>query len=376
MSLTNLSVIPLLTFLATVLLTPVAYRILRKFGFWNAMDGEHKKRVVRGGGIAIATAFFLCGYLWYFLTGAAAPTTLNGLIPALLIILVTGIIDDRVGIRAFPKLLLQIASVTLLWVCGYRIRVLFGVELPWFFSLVLTLFWVVSILNAFNLIDGLDGLCTGNALIAAIALWLMAYLSNYHPLPIGPLLLIGCCAGFLIFNFHPAKLFLGDTGSLFLGLICAVQSLKISQGDFNFHNVLFFLMIFWIPFCDMGLAVWRRKVKSMLKNSGCEITERDLYHLHYRLLNVTRNHMLTVVIIWLGMALIDAFALLVFREQSLYFSLIIFGILCAFSLSVFALYELRYTYCLFKHMIKRLFLKEYRETYGILRQKSGKSQSQ
>ena len=59
MSLTNLSVIPLLTFLATVLLTPVAYRILRKFGFWNAMDGEHKKRVVRGGGIAIATAFFL-----------------------------------------------------------------------------------------------------------------------------------------------------------------------------------------------------------------------------------------------------------------------------------------------------------------------------
>ena len=119
----------------------------------------------------------------------------------------------------------------------------------------------------------------------------------------------------------------------------------------------------------------RRKVKSMLKNSGCEITERDLYHLHYRLLNVTHNHTWTVIIIWLGMALIDAFALLVFREQSLSFSLIIFAILCIFSLAVFAQYELRYTYCLVKHMIKRLFLKEYRETYGILRQKRGKSQS-
>ena len=375
MSLTNLLFIPILTFTATVVLTPVAYRILRKFGFWNAMDGEHKKRVVRGGGIAVAAAFFLCGYLWYYFTGVKAPSTLNGLIPALLIILVTGIIDDRVGIRAFPKLLLQLASITLLWICGYRIRILFGVELPWFFSLALTLFWVVSILNAFNLIDGLDGLCTGNAMIAGVALWIMAYLSNYHPLPIGPLLLIGCCAGFLIFNFHPAKLFLGDTGSLFLGLICAVQSLKISHGDFHFQNILFFLMVFWIPFCDMGLAVWRRKVKSMLKNSGCEITERDLYHLHYRLLNVTHNHTWTVIIIWLGMALIDAFALLVFREQSLSFSLIIFAILCIFSLAVFAQYELRYTYCLVKHMIKRLFLKEYRETYGILRQKRGKSQS-
>ena len=376
MSQTILLSIPPVTFLATLLLTPIAYRILRRFGFWNAMDGEHKKRVVRGGGIAVAAAFFLAGYLWYYFTGFAAPTTLNGLIPALLIILITGIIDDRIGIRAFPKLLLQTASITLLWLCGYRIRVLFGVELPWFFSLGLTLFWVVSILNAFNLIDGLDGLCAGNALIAAGALWLMAYIANYNPLPIGPLLLIGCCAGFLIFNFHPAKLFLGDTGSLFLGLICAVQSLKISHGEFNFQNILFFLMVFWIPFCDMGLAVWRRKVKSMLKNSGCEITERDLYHLHYRLLNLTHNHALTVVIMWIGMAVIDVFALLVLQRRSLPFSLMIFGILCVFSLSVFAHYALSYRNCLIKHMIKRFFLKEYRETYGILRQKSNKTQSQ
>lgn len=373
MPLTSFSILPLISFLATLLLTPVAYRLLRRFGFWNAMDGEHKVRVVRGGGIALAAAFFLSGYLWYFVTGSQTPSTLNGLIPALLIILLTGIIDDRFGLRAFPKFLLQLLSILLLWICGYRIRVLFGVELPWFFSLVLTLFWVVSILNAFNLIDGLDGLCTGNALIAAASLWAMAYFSHYQPLPIGPLLLIGCCAGFLIFNFHPAKLFLGDTGSLFLGLICAVQSLKISRGDFDFQNLLFFLMIFWIPFCDMGLAVWRRKVKSMLKSSGCEITERDLYHLHYRLLNMTHNHSLTVLVMWGGMLLIDIFALLVFKTQDLLFSILIFGILSLFSLSVFAQYELRYTYCLVKHIIKRLFLKEYRETYGILRQKSDKS---
>ena len=135
MPLTSFSILPLISFLATLLLTPVAYRLLRRFGFWNAMDGEHKVRVVRGGGIALAAAFFLSGYLWYFVTGSQTPSTLNGLIPALLIILLTGIIDDRFGLRAFPKFLLQLLSILLLWICGYRIRVLFGVELPWFFRL-------------------------------------------------------------------------------------------------------------------------------------------------------------------------------------------------------------------------------------------------
>lgn len=367
MSTSNIFVALLLSFTAAVILMPFVRFVLQKLGFWNALDKERKKPVVRGGGIAVAAAFLLSGYLWYFFAGSPAARTLNGFVPAMLIMLVTGVIDDRFGIRALPKLMLQLVAIAFLWFFGYRINTLFGWELPWMISLGLTLFWGVSILNAFNLIDGMDGLCTGNAMIAAGALQCMAIVSGYSPVPVGPFLLIGCCAGFLIYNFYPAKLFLGDTGSLFLGLTCATLSLEISRGHFNVHNLAAFLMVFWIPFCDVGLAVWRRKVKSLLKNSGCEIMERDLYHLHYRLQNILHNHRLTVLVMWCGMTLIDLFAIPVFRKQSPAFTAVIFTILCVFSLAVLAQYELRYTCCLVKHTVQRLRIREGRQRLPLFR---------
>lgn len=334
----------------SAVLTPCAALFLRKFGFWNAMDGEHKNQVVRGGGIAIALTFILfMAWKEYFATYPQQLSLLH-LMPSILILLGTGLLDDRIGLKPHVKLMLQIASCVAFWMGGFRISTFLFWQLPWYLSLLLTVGWGISVLNAFNLIDGLDGLCTGNAMIATVLILLIALMQRDIPLMLTSMVFLGSCAGFLIYNFHPAKLFLGDTGSLFLGLICASLALKASEGVFNVHNAAAFLLVFWLPFCDLGLAVWRRKVKSMLKSSGCEIMERDRFHLHYRLLGVTQNHMLTVLIMWVGMLSFDFFAFLIYIFQTTKITLTVFISISLFSLIVLARYEISYTSCLFRHL--------------------------
>ncbi|MBO4647348.1 MAG: undecaprenyl/decaprenyl-phosphate alpha-N-acetylglucosaminyl 1-phosphate transferase [Lentisphaeria bacterium] len=344
---------PAATFILTVLLTVAVKPVLRHLGFWNAKDSEHNQPVVRGGGIAVALALLSAGYGFAFLRYPALVGQLNRFLPAALMVLVTGIIDDRWGIRAQKKLLLQALAMLALWLGGYRIHYLLGWHLGDFSSIMLTVFWGVSVLNAFNLIDGLDGLCTGNAMIAAGAFLAITALTRNREIAFFSLLLGGACAGFLVFNFHPAKIFLGDTGSLFLGLTCTALSLRASGGYFNITNTAVLLLIFWIPFCDMGLAVWRRKVKALLKSSGCEIMERDMYHTHYRLKNMIHSHTGAVLIMWFGMVSFDFFALLIFIMATTKFTLLISLAISLFTLLTMARYELSYSICYFRHTMKR-----------------------
>lgn len=352
-SLTGLCLLLLVSLLATVVLTPLVVLLLRKYGFWNAKDNMHEKPVPRGGGIAIALAFTCSGFLGEIIGLQSTLKDFYSIILPFLILLITGLIDDRVGLRPKPKLLLQSVAVVFLWFMGYRINQFMGWEMPTILGVILTWIWGVAILNAFNLIDGLDGLCSGNALIASTTLGIMAVMTGNHVVLFWAIQLVGCCVGFLFFNFHPAKLFLGDTGSLLLGFLCMVLSLRVVDGNFDLYSTAALLFIFWIPFCDEGLAVWRRKVKSLLKKPGGDITERDLQHLHYRLLQITRHHAKTVLIIWEGMILIDICAIAIFRFQTLWFTLTMFLLLSALSLIFFARYELRYSYCLFRRLFFR-----------------------
>lgn len=341
-----------------ILLTKAAIPVLQKLGFWNAPDSEHKNRVVRGGGSAIAVTGFLCAYGFIAVTGLFPYSIMNSFIPATMLLLATGLIDDRFGIAPRYKLVLQIISIALLYIYGYKIENLMGWHPSRGMSFLLTLFWGVAILNAANLIDGLDGLCTGSGLIAGIAFMIIGCLTGNPVIIFFTTLLIAECTGFLFYNFHPAKLFLGDTGSLLLGLICTALSLKVTQGNFSFTNLLVMLMIFWIPFCDLGLAVWRRRVKSFLLNHHGKTMQRDMFHLHYRLLNVTNHHVRTVLIIFMGMIVIDVFAIWMFILQSIWFSILIFAVLSLISLLFFARYELQYTFLMLKYF-NHCFRKRY-----------------
>lgn len=357
--LTHVLCLVVFALVGTVLLTPVVVLLLRKYGFWNQLDNMHKDPVPRGGGIGIAIVFLsLLAGDCLFRKGHLT-TEMLGPTPAFLLLLVTGLIDDRYGLKAKPKLLLQTLAITMLWFSGPRISSLLGWQLPVIVSFVATWIWGIGILNAFNLIDGLDGLCSGNAMIAAFALGWMAIVTGSLFTQIMAVLVIGCCIGFLFYNFHPAKLFLGDTGSLLLGYLCLFMSLKVTNGAFDLHTFVALLMVFWIPFCDEGLAIWRRKVRSMLRKSAGQIMTRDLQHLHYRLLNLIRHHSITVLIIWGGMIIIDLFAMLLYGCQKIWLTLALLGILGLFSLAVFAQYELRYSYMLFKHSPLRRFFKKH-----------------
>ena len=355
----NLWQCPVESFALTAVLTPAAKLLLEKFGFWNAKDGEHPHVVVRGGGIAIALSFILAGA--FISQVAIVQADLLRLFPRFLLaavfLLITGVADDRWGLRARKKLLLQALAILLLWLGGFRIHYFLIWSVNDFWSIMLTVFWGVSVLNAFNLIDGLDGLCTGNAMIAAGAFLVLAMLTRNQEVMVISLLLGGCCAGFLIYNFHPAKIFLGDTGSLFLGLVCTALSLRINEGIFNVTNTAALLLIFWIPFCDMGLAVWRRKVKALLRSCGCQIMGRDLYHLHYRLKNLIHSHAWTVAIMWAGMCAFDFFALMIFVMSSSVFTMAAFTAIGLFSLLTMARYEISYTLCLIRHSAERMIRK-------------------
>ena len=342
--------------LTVLLILPVKF-FLEKFGFWNVKDGEHSNPVVRGGGIAIVLSFVILGLIISCLLRDPRMRFFPLFLPATGLLLVTGILDDRWGLSPRKKLLLQALSVLLLWLGGFRISYFLIWPVNDFWSIMLTVFWGVAILNAFNLIDGLDGLCTGNAMIAAGAFLMLAVLTRNRGVIFWALMLGGCCAGFLVYNFHPAKIFLGDTGSLFLGLVCTALSLRINEGIFDVTNTATLLLIFWIPFCDMGLAVWRRKVKALLKSSGCEIMERDLYHLHYRLKNLIHSHSWTVVIMWFGMCSFDFFALMIFIMGNSAFTIAIFAAVGLFSLLTMARYEISYTVCLVRHSAGRIIRK-------------------
>lgn len=346
-----------MTLIVSVIFTAIALKYLRQFGFWNALDSQRKKPVVRGGGIAVAATFVLCGYISCLFFNSGILPLMNAFLPALFVLLLTGLVDDKVGITPGKKLLLQMTSVFLLWLCGFQIHFLLNWELSPFISAVVTVFWGTAILNAFNLIDGMDGLCTGKAFLCFVALGIMGFSDDKLTVTICTWLLCGCCLGFLFFNFHPAKIFLGDTGSLFLGLTCTMLSLRITSGEFNYCNTASMLMLFWIPFCDLGLAVWRRKVKAILKRSSNKVMERDMYHLHYRLQNLVHDHRRTVVIMWIGMFMINACSTLIFEEQSTILTLTLFIILCVISLVFFAQYELQWSWCLCRHTTTKIVSK-------------------
>ncbi len=342
----------------TVLLTPLVVLLLRRYGFWDYLDEMHKAPVPRGGGLGIAVVFLCLLICDCMFSEGGLTARMLGPAPAFLLLLAAGMVDDRCGLSAMPKFLLQTLAIALLWFSGTGINSLFGWQLPAVLSFAATLIWGIGILNAFNLIDGLDGLCSGNAVIASFALMWLSILTGTVFTQVMAVLVIGCCIGFLFYNFHPARVFLGDTGSLLLGYLSVVMSLKVTGGAFDLHTFAALLMIFWIPFCDEGLAIWRRKVKSMLRKNSANIMTRDLHHLHYRLLNKTSNHSKTVVIIWCGMILIDAFAILLYHFKQTWLTLALLGIIGLFSLIVFARHEWRYSCVLIKYSPLMKFLRK------------------
>ncbi|KGR80115.1 glycosyltransferase family 4 protein [Ureibacillus manganicus] len=296
----------IVAFLSSILLTPLVKRLAFKIGAVDAPNYRkvHSRIMPRLGGLAIYLSF-LIGLV---ILRPDNEYTL-AIVLAATVIIVTGILDDMYEISAKAKMIGQLAAaVIIVFYGGIKIEVInlpFGGEMDFgMLSIPLTIIWIVGITNAINLIDGLDGLAAGVSTIALITLATMAFIMGNNPFVLALAALLACSTlGFLFFNFHPAKIFMGDTGALFLGFMIAVFSLL---GFKNITVVSFIIPVIMlgVPISDTFFAIVRR-----LRN-GQKWSDPDKSHLHHRLLDIGFSHKQTVLIIYGIAAMFGLFAII------------------------------------------------------------------
>jgi UDP-GlcNAc:undecaprenyl-phosphate GlcNAc-1-phosphate transferase len=314
----------------TYLLTPLVRRIAMATGAMHAPRDRdvHVVRTPLLGGVAmyagLAAALLVANQLPYLRAAIGGSRVSAGLLLAGGLVVLIGIVDDRWGMSALSKLAGQVAAAGIL--------VWSGTELSWIpwprgqalwltpnQALVLTILVVVLTINAVNFIDGLDGLAAGIVCIAALAFFAYSYTlvraagSTTQSLPaLVSAILAGMCLGFLPHNFYPARIFMGDTGAMLLGLLLAFAPIS-STGSVDpsilpyavnrFPTILPLLLpaaIFLIPYADLLLAVARRTW------AGQSPFAPDKKHLHHRLLEIGHSHRKSVLLMYAWAALFAA----------------------------------------------------------------------
>jgi len=280
-----------LAFLLALTLTPLVVRIARRAGAVDPLhpDKIHAREVPRLGGLAIAAGFYVPVLGIALRTNLfsaeiyAEPRRAISLLVGGLGIVLLGLYDDLKGASAWQKLAIQIPLAGLAWWAGIRIgssaSPIGGViTFSDVVSLVVTIGWVVVVVNAINLIDGLDGLASGLALQALAVVALSAYLRGNALLFLFGVTLAASVAGFLVHNFHPASIFMGDTGSMFLGWVLALGTVWASQKAATLVGVVLPALALGLPLLDTTLAIARRL------RTGTPVLRGDLNHIHHRLL--------------------------------------------------------------------------------------------
>lgn len=283
-------------FLLTLCITPLFRELFRRLGIIDRPDQLrkiHLTPVPRAGGAAIAFAYGLvsmAGYL-FFRPVALFPPSLP-IAAGALIMLATGLIDDARGLGARTKLTMSLAAGLVAWMGGVRVTGVAGFEMPLWASLLITLAWLACCTNAFNLIDGLDGLSTGLGLLATLTMVVAGLLQHNSPLVILTVPLAGCLIAFLRYNFNPASVFLGDSGSLLIGFLLGCYGAVWSQKAATLIGVLAPMVALAVPLLDTVLAVVRRAMR------GQHIFQADREHVHHRLLDMGFTHQGAVMLLY------------------------------------------------------------------------------
>ncbi|WP_234969353.1 glycosyltransferase family 4 protein [Bacillus massilinigeriensis] len=293
-------------FFLSCFLTPLVKKLARAVGAIDRPNERkvHERLVPRMGGLAVIAGFYAGmlilrpegPFLWAFLAGCAIVTAV-------------GILDDVIELSPKAKLAGQLTAATVIIAFGGLkidyINIPFGGQLDLlYFSIPFTFLWIIGITNSINLIDGLDGLASGVSAIAFIVMACMAFLMGDAFVYTVCLILLVSTLGFLLHNFHPASIFLGDTGSLFLGFTISVLSL-MGFKSLTFLSLIVPILILGVPISDTLFAIIRR-----ITNRE-PISAADKFHLHHRLLHYGFTHRQTVVLIYLIACVFGALGVLV-----------------------------------------------------------------
>jgi UDP-N-acetylmuramyl pentapeptide phosphotransferase/UDP-N-acetylglucosamine-1-phosphate transferase len=327
-----------LSFLAATLITalciPQIIRLSRKYKLVDNPDQRkmHKVPIPTLGGIGFFTGFIVLSLFWMIVLGNLSDFVL---FIALLVLFVTGIFDDLTDMRALVKFGIQIVVALIISYFGFRVESLFGIfgiyEMPVWAQYAFSVLLITGLTNAFNLIDGIDGLAGGLAFINSLIMGAILLLQGnviYGTLAIS---FAGALFGFLIFNFNPAKIFMGDTGSLIVGFLMAIFGIVILKAgapphawfiDYTSAITIVVVGILLLPVYDT-LRVFAERI---LKKSSP--FKPDKTHVHHLLIETGANHKKAVFILYTTNILIIVAAFLL-RKSDPSFSVLMLFILAA-----------------------------------------------
>ena len=291
-------------FLVALVATPVVKSLAFRVGAVDVPKDSrrmHNHPIPRMGGLAIFLGFLLSVLLFADLT-----VQLRGMLLGSVIIVVLGIFDDIYALSAKLKLVVQIVAALVAVFSGNVIQTLsnpnvFSADPYWdlgWLAIPVTVIWIVAITNAVNLIDGLDGLACGVSTISSMTLLVISLLVSDAPVAILMAALAGSCLGFLPYNLNPAKIFMGDTGSTFLGYILAVVSI---QGLFKFYTIISFA----VPFLMLGLPIFDTCFAFIRRIAhGQSPMHADRSHVHHRLIDMGFNQKQAVAVLYIISAIL------------------------------------------------------------------------
>ena len=318
----RLIVVFLVALVCSLFLTPQVRRLALRFRIIERSNPRktHKRVVTCLGGVAIYASFvvglLLASLILFRNAYPSFSYKLVGLLCGTSMILVLGLVDDIKGARAPVKVGWQIAAA-LVTSAFFGIKITY-VDVPFFgliwlriFSVPLTLLWVVGLTNALNWIDGLDGLAAGICSIACISLLVVSWRGGDLFSVVVLIALLGATLGFLKYNFYPAKVFMGDTGSNSLGFVLANVAIMGGLKSAAALSLMVPILILGVPIFDTLFSVWRRV---RLKKSPIK---PDTDHFHFRLVKLGLNHRQAVLVIYLISAVLGGCAILLAQSPTL-----------------------------------------------------------
>ncbi len=297
--------------------TPLVKRAAFKLGAIDVpKDGRrmHDHPIPRLGGLAIFLGFMLSALLF-----AEMERPVRGLLIGAVIIVILGVLDDIMTLRALPKFIVQIGAA---WIAVHHGNVIQYLSNPILTSterfidlgslaIPVTILWIVAITNAVNFIDGLDGLAVGVSAISSATLLVTAILVSEGNVAVIMAALLGACLGFIPYNMNPAKIFMGDSGSTFLGYVLAVVSI---QGLFKLYAIISFavpFLILGLPIFDICFAILRRLAR------GENPMHADRGHVHHRLIDMGFNQKQAVAISYIMTAILGLSAVVLTSSGAL-----------------------------------------------------------
>ena len=303
---TGIAVLFAVSFVVALVVTAfLAYWMRDQAGRWGLAGVPKHDRtaepVARVGGLAIVAGIALAGAITMLVAGVVAehPDESVYLGPVLLgafAMVLLGLLDDRVELRARTKILFQVLAASAVWIAGVRVGGFQApggfVELSPLLSYGLTLLWFVAITNAFNLVDGADGVAGGAAIIATAAMFVVALMLDQPLVALVLIITAGAVLAFLFFNFPPASIYLGDAGSLSLGFLLGGVGLITSSKATTALAIAIPVVSLGLPILDTGLAVVRRLL------SGEGLHRRDLGHIHHRLQKLGHSPRQVALLMW------------------------------------------------------------------------------